>query len=284
MTTHRISTLVLVFVTLGLGACASQPKSEADQYRDLRHGFKYKSYAKVSSKAMGPIVETYNKTRRKENKTQASENYAHSLAGFIWTLALEPDFAVAECNLALKKSDNSKERYISLSALAIAFHEKGWKQLAKQHSLQAKALYDSQQLKSDYKKERSIAFLIVGSLAIYEGDSVLAQDSFSELANLTDKPWLPVIAQGAALFNNGAYLESFRMIKGLADSDKLSDHEKKSIEKLQAKVKQAVEKGRSDLNISTVVSTLVFDALSEKGEASFNSLAESIRQFTAKQS
>lgn len=277
----RISTFLTILLALGLSGCASQPKTEAEQYAELQDQIKYKAYTQVSGKAMKPILKTYNKSREKENKPQVNEDYVHSLVGFIWTLALEPDFAIAECNLALDKSHNNRERYIGLSALSIAFHEKGWKDLAKQTSGQAKNLFDSPKLEKRYRKEKSIAFLVIGSLAIYEGDSILAQDSFSELAEITDKPWLPAVAQGAALFNNGAFSESYRVLKGLSNNQNLSQYERKNIAKLQMKAKQAVNSGDQYGDISSTVSSLLFDAVAEKGDASFHSLVSSIKQYTS---
>lgn len=276
--TRAFITLVLALVIAG---CANKNLTEEQHYKNLRDGIKYKAYKKVSEESVGPIVDLYNKERRKEGKSEAREEYIHALLGFIWTMTLKPDFAIAETNLALKQANDSKDRYIGLSAQSIAFYEKGWKKLARQQSQQAKHLVSSKQLKNAYEKERAAAYLIVGSLAIKEGDSILAQNSFQELGEITDKPWLPLIAQGASLFTAGSYSEAFRLVKGVSDDKHLSNHEKDAVAKLQAKIKKTVD-GGGKFDIGKSVSELAMDTISEKSDASFRKLMESLREYTEK--
>jgi len=279
---RALTILAILIASSMFVGCASQNLTEAERYTKLQKSLKYRAYQKLSKAGIDSTVKLYNKARRKEGKSETTREYIHALTGFVWTMTLNPNFALAEEELALKRGKSPRDHYIGLATKSIAFYEKGWSQLAKEASLQAKSLDQDNGFASQYDKQQQISLLVVGSLAIYEGDSVVAQDAFKALGEQTGKPWLPVLAQGAGLVTSGGFSEGYRLLRGLSNDQRLSEHERQSIAKLSDRLSKSMSNnsnGNADpVSVGRLTSEYIFNILTDKTDESFHGLVKSIRK------
>ena len=227
-----IAALLACVLYSSLAGCASQPLTEQQRYQKLQDGWTYRAYRKVSKESLNPLIKTYNHEREKTGRSTIDESFAHALVGFSWSLALKPDFALAEAQLSERKARNVRERYLAHTTRSIAFYQKEWRQLASSESQFAKQLLADNNLTEDYDKKQAIAQLIVGSLAVMEGDAGVARSSFMTVGNYLDKPWLPALAQSAAYIYSNKWTESARLLKSLLQEGNLLEQERAFISDL----------------------------------------------------
>lgn len=227
----RLRALAIILAA-SLAGCASQPLTEQQRYQKLQEGWTYRAYRKVSKESLNPLIKTYNHERLKAGRSTVDESFAHALVGFSWSLALKPDFALAEAQLSERKADDVRERYLAHTTRSIAFYQKDWRQLASSESLFAKQLLADNNLTEDYDKKQAIAQLIVGSLAVMEGDAGVARSSFMTVGTYLDKPWLPTLAQSAAYIYSNKWTESARLLKSLLQEGNFPEQERAFISDL----------------------------------------------------
>ena len=227
-----IAGALAVILGASLAGCASQPLTEQQRYQKLQEGWTYRAYRKVSKESLNPLIKTYNQERLKTGRSTVDESFAHALVGFSWSLALKPDFALAEAQLSERKAGDVRERYLAHTTRAIAFYQKDWRQLASSESHFAKQLLADNNLTEDYDKKQAIAQLIVGSLAVMEGDAGVARSSFMTVGTYLDKPWLPTLAQSAAYVYSSKWTESARLLKSLLQEGNFPEQERAFISDL----------------------------------------------------
>jgi len=145
-----IEKIALIALLISLSACFSTPKGDADRYKDMRGSTIFKTYQKLSIKALKPVVKKYNKKLASQNKAQIGDIYVHALLSLIWIASAQPKLALAEAEYALSQAKDPRDRYAALTIKSLALHEKGWHFLAKQHSVEAKLLLDQQGLSNRY--------------------------------------------------------------------------------------------------------------------------------------
>jgi hypothetical protein len=162
------------------------------------------------------------------------ESFTHALVGFVWSLSLQPDFALAEAQLSERKASNVRERYLACVTRSIAFYQKDWRQLASGESQLAKQLLAENNLTDNYDKKQAITHLIIGSLAVIEGDAEFARSSFAVVGDSIAKPWLPIVAQSSAYIFSNKWSESARLLKSLLQSGNLPEQEQQFVRALSA--------------------------------------------------
>lgn len=266
--------LIVVPLTLLFVACASPQLTEQQKYEKLQDSFKYDSYRKLSKAGIGAVVDGYNHVAEKEDKPLATKPYVFSMSSFVWLMAMQPDFAIADANTARRKKASDKARYISLATQSMAFYQKGWSGLAVTFSEEANRVMSKGSFNETYKNELQLAYLVMGGLAIYNGDSTLAQNSFQGLGDSIGKPWLADLARIAVAVKEGAFSESLRLVKGLRDNEKLSISERKLLAGLEKTISEKKSK-----NISREITDIAFEALLENEKNPIAELERKIKKF-----
>ncbi len=265
---------------LCVGGCASQPKTEQQKYAKLQDGLKYNSYRKLSKTGLGAAIDTYNFVMEKEGKPEVTKAYVFAMSGFVWSMALQPDFAIADTNTALKRNESDKSKYISLATQSMAFYQKGWDQLGDQYGSEAKALLQGGEVGRKFDKEQQITHLVLGSLAIYNEDTLLAQNSFEQLGEAIDKPWLPDLARAVTGLKKGGVSEPIRLLRGLQNDKHLSSSERALLERMQKEISSMSEKNSSSArSLNSLFTKLAYRTLLESGDDGINKLGKSIRKF-----
>lgn len=278
-----VSVILLLSVSIEVAA-----KSEQDKYEDLQDGFFYKMYNTLSRETIRGITDVYNIQPAGYEHKPLSRARVHALLGLMWSMGLDDEYAIADGQLALNKADEMKEQYIAHSIMALAFYNKGWVGLAREQSALVKqpkfAGYEQK-----YAKEALVANLIVGSLAIREGDLATTQHTFSKVAASTDKPWVETLAKTAALSMNGSILDAISSLKALASDPTLTRTEREQVLSLLAETEQLEEteqQGKSELSsadktkITREVGKVLFNQVEQQGQSSMQGLISDLRTYT----
>lgn len=243
-------------------ACTSTQLTEQERYAKLQKGIKYNSYRKLSKAGIGAAVDTYNFAMERENKPTATKGYVFAVSAFVWSMAMQSEFALADANTALARNDSDKSRYIALATQSLAFYQKGWNSLGDQYTNEAKALLNEGKTERKFETERQISQLVLGSLAMYNGDTVLAQNSFTQLGESIDRPWLADIARAVSLVTGGQFSEALRLMKALSDDDALSSREKQWLNSFSGEIKKLkIKDSPSTKSLYAMVSRFAYGAL-----------------------
>lgn len=276
---QTIFSLMLLLSVSGVVAA----KSERDKYEDLQDGFFYKMYNTLSRETIRGITDVYNIQPPGYEHDTLSRGRVHALLGLMWSMGLDDEYAIADSQLALNKADEMKEKYIAHSIMSLAFYNKGWVSLAREQSALLKqpefAGYEQK-----YEQEALVANLIVGSLAIREGDLATTQHTFSKVAQATDKPWVETLAKTAALSMNGSILDAISSLKALALDPTLTSAEREQVMSLLAETEQ--QQGKSELSsadktsITRQVGQVLFNQVEQQGQSSVKGLISDLRTYT----
>lgn len=270
MNRYTKSILLMTFI-LFLSACASTPKPEKTQYREMQNSFRYLTYETLSENTVNPSLALYNKKLKGDDRSEVHPEIVHSLAAVVLALGKQHKWATAEANLALKAADDDAGRYVAYSALSIALHSNGWEGLGTQYAARASVIENGKALDDKYQASRLTVKAILGISAILRGDGPAAEELFSELGNQTGNDWLPIAVHGAAIIADGKDLSTVSDLKALANRDGVSYSEKQKLAELQA-IAETYKGEPKQMKAKTneIVKQWSMDALSVAGEAAID--------------
>jgi hypothetical protein len=238
--------LVTASLVVQLAGCASSPKTQSDHYRDLQNGTIYKTYQKVSVKAMKPVVKEYNRELAKDNRAQVGETHVHALLGFIWLASSEPDFALAEADYALGQARDPRDRYNALAIQALAMHQQGWYHLARQKSTEAGILSKTHGFSNRYTNILALVHVSGAALAAMDYNIPHTISAVREAGEVLDQKWIVQLGDGTQEVYDGANTKAIARLERLQKDPKLSDKERQGVGKVLAVVK----KGGKDVSIN----------------------------------
>ena len=233
-----IQSLIVVFIVAHLPACASSKKTQADHYRDMQDGTVYRTYQKVSIKAMKPVVKEYDKQLAKENKAQTGEAHVHALLGLIWVASSQPRFALAESDYVLSQVTNPRDRYAALALQSLAMHEQGWYHLANLKSAEANALIQTQGFSNGYKNVLVLVHVSGAALAIRDNNIPHTISAVRETGVILNEDWLVQMGDATEDAYNGALAKAIQKVEHLKNNSSLSNKERHAANKILEIVKQ----------------------------------------------
>ncbi|MCW8328839.1 hypothetical protein MD588_08455 [Photobacterium sp. SDRW27] len=278
--------ILMISVLLFSYSTSAEAKSEHRQYQKLQKGFFFKAYSKLSRETVRSIADTYNEQLSSDQDKKLSRAQIHSLLGLMWSMGLDADYAIADSLLSLKKAKKTKDKYIAHSALSLALYNKGWISLARKQS----ALLQTNEFRGyskKYEQEELFANLIVGSLAIREGNLQATQDTFGKVALKTGRPWIVTLAKTAALTMNGSIINAASQFKAILDDPSLTEYERKKIRdmaKLSKKgqrdsQKQELSNGEKT-KMTQKVSNLLFESIERQSKSITQELIGDLKSYT----
>ena len=274
---HYFKQSLIISLSLLLLACASTPKTEQEQYDELRDSLSYKTLRQLSDKTINPSLSLYNGTLKNDDTPEVHPELVHALSAVIFAIGQKTTWAVVEADLAVESAKDNEGLYVAYSALSIALYSNGWKGLGTQYADKATALEKGVELDKKYESSRLTAKVIVGIFAINQGNADQAEVMFAELGEKTGQPWLPLAANAAAIAVDGPGLQTVPRIKQLAsrtatmaEKEKLleieaisanqqtTDHEKKNQTNKLVKdwSMKALDKASKDATQSAIDATL----------------------------
>jgi len=271
----------LIFISLFLFSVSafSSPKSEQKKYYKLQKKWTYKAYRKISKESVRGITQAYNYQNKDEPENTLDRAYIHALLGFMWSTGLDANFAIAESRLSLQKANKLKDKYIAQTALSLAFYNKGWPELAREQSSKIKNNLEFKGFAHKYKKEQLFANLIVGSLAIREGDIQVTQDVFTKIAVETNKPWITTLAKTAALVMTGSVFDAASQFKDLVQDPYLTVYEREKITEIQQLVMSELDEKKKQNKILQLIDGLLFDSIKNQSKAAYKNLLADLSNY-----
>jgi len=244
--------LFIIFIIVSLSACGTSPKSEAENYSEMRDSTLYKAYQKVSIEAMKPVVKEYNKKLAEQNKAQVGAAHVHATLALIWIAALQPKYALAETNFAVDQATDPHDRYALLALQSVAMHEEGWPHLAKQNSEQARALIATHGLSNSYSNILTLVHVAGSAMAFMDGNIPYVASEVRELGAVTNQGWLTDLGNATDDVYSGAHDKAINKLEKIKSDPSLSDNERNGVEK----VIQTVNAGGKDVVSNTARSVV----------------------------
>ena len=247
-----VQKVVVITLFVALSACGTSPKSEADHYNDLRDGTLYKAYQKASIEAMKPVIKEYNKQLAKDNKPQVGGIHVHALLALIWMAALEPKYSLAETEYVIDIASDPHDRYAALILQSVAMHAQGWPYLAKENSVQARALVQQHGLSNRYNNMLALVYVAGSALALQDGNFPYEANEIRELGAVTQQGWLTELGNATDDVYAGAHDKALKKLARIKNDPALSEQQRKGIDK----VMQAVSAGGKDVVSNTAAAVV----------------------------
>lgn len=265
MKAHIHRSLLMVVILL-LSACASTPKTEQQQYDEMRDSLSYRTLEQLSGKTVNPGLSLYNKQLKSDEHPEIHPELVHSLAAVIFAIGRKPMWATVEANLALEAAKDDSGRYVAYSALSIALYSNGWEGLGARYAAMATALENGASLDEKYKDSRLTAKVIVGIFAINQGDGEAAEKLFAELGTETGNTWLPLAAHGAAIAVSGPDLSTVSKLQTLASRSAKTIAEQQKLAEIQTIAEQNQDNPNElDHKTNALVKTWAMSSLESVG-------------------
>lgn len=88
-------------------------------------------------------------------------------------------------------------------------------------------------VKSSYPKDQLIAYLILGSSAVHNGDLTTANEMFTIIGEYIDKPWLPSVAKAVTFAFNCSFFNAVDMLQVLLSDPSLTQYERAKLAELK---------------------------------------------------
>lgn len=270
----QISLISTLFFSV---AATASLNSEQKKFTKLEKKWLYKAYRKISTESIRGITQAVNFTSQDVEKLDRAE--IHAILGFMWSLGLDADFAIADSKLALRKSSTLKDKYIAEKALTLAMYNKGWVELANAKSKSIQADPEFTGFAEKYNKEQLIANLIVGSLAIREGNLKVVENTFAKVSQETEKPWISTLAKTATLVLNGSLLDAPGHLTALLSDPALTAYERERISEISDLAAGEMTEQRKQNKFSQLVNGLMFESLKDSSSMAYKDLVEQLSQY-----
>lgn len=270
----QISLISTLFFSV---AATASLNSEQKKFTKLEKKWLYKAYRKISTESIRGITQAVNFTSQDVEKLDRAE--IHAILGFMWSLGLDADFAIADSKLALRKSSTLKDKYIAEKALTLAMYNKGWVELANAKSKSIQADPEFTGFAEKYNKEQLIANLIVGSLAIREGNLKVVENTFAKVSQETEKPWISTLAKTATLVLNGSLLDAPGHLTALLSDPTLTAYERERISEISDLAAGEMTEQRKQNKFSQLVNGLMFESLKDSSSMAYKDLVEQLSQY-----
>ncbi len=270
----QISLISTLFFSV---AAIASLNSEQKKFNKLEKKWLYKAYRKISTESIRGITQAVNFTSQDVEKLDRAE--IHAILGFMWSLGLDADFAIADSKLALRKSSTLKDKYIAEKALTLAMYNKGWVELANAKSKSIQADPEFTGFAEKYNKEQLIANLIVGSLAIREGNLKVVENTFAKVSQETEKPWISTLAKTATLVLNGSLLDGPGHLTALLSDPALTAYERERISEISDLAAGEMTEQRKQNKFSQLVNGLMFESLKDSSSMAYKDLVEQLSQY-----
>jgi len=270
------SYLFVSLLVLSLPTYASL-KSEGKRYKKLQKEWIYKGYYKMSKESIKGITRVYN-SQAEEGKELTRTN-THTLLAYMWSLGINEDFAIADSKLALRKAKTPKDKYIAQTSLATAMYNQGWEQLAEDYSNKIQTNSEFTGVAEQFEKEQVFSNLMVGSLAVKNGNLKLAHSAFGKIALETNKPWIPTLAVTSAMVLNGSILDMPGHIKTLINDPTLTSYEREKLVELKAFSMSKLDESKKNKKMEQLINGLIFESIKNESNNALKGIVNDLNDY-----
>jgi len=270
------SYLFVGLLVLSLPTYASL-KSEGKRYKKLQKEWIYKGYYKMSKESIKGITRVYN-SQAEEGKELTRTN-THTLLAYMWSLGINEDFAIADSKLALRKAKTPKDKYIAQTSLATAMYNQGWEQLAEDYANKIQTNSEFTGVAEQFEKEQVFSNLMVGSLAVKNGNLKLAHSAFGKIALETNKPWIPTLAVTSAMVLNGSILDMPGHIKTLINDPTLTSYEREKLVELKAFSMSKLDESKKNKKMEQLINSLIFESIKNESNNALKGIVNDLNDY-----
>jgi hypothetical protein len=267
---------ILSLITISLPAFSSL-KSEEKKYKKLQKEWIYKGYYKMSKESIKGITRVYNSQADEEDGLTRTDT--HSLLAYIWGLGINEDFAIADSKLALRKAKTSKEKFIAQTSLATAMYNQGWSELASEYSKKIQSNNEFKGITDKFHNNQMFLNLMVGSLAIKNGNLKLTHTAFTKIGLETKKPWIPSLAITSAMLLNGSILDTPQHIKTLINDPTLTSYEREKLVELKTLSTSKIDNSKKVKKMEQLINGLIFESIKNESSDSFKGVVNKLNDY-----
>jgi len=268
--------LVVSLLVISLPTFASL-KSDGKRYKKLQKEWIYKGYYKMSKESIKGITRVYN--LQAEEGSELTRTNTHSLLAYMWGLGFNEDFAIADSKLALRKAKTPKDKYIAQTSLATAMYNQGWDDLAKEYSNKIKNNEEFKDVAGQFHQEQLFSNLMVGSLAIKNGNLKLTHTAFTKIGVETNKPWIPTLAITSAMIANGSIFDTPGHIKALINDPTLTSYEREKLVELKKFSMSELDKGKKNEKMEQLINGLIFDSIKNESSNAIKGIVNELSDY-----
>jgi hypothetical protein len=264
------------WLVISLPAFASL-KSEGKKYKKLQKEWIYKGYYKMSRESIKGITRVYNSQSAEGD--ELTRTNTHTLLAYMWSLGFNEDFAIADSKLALKKAKTPKDKYIAQTSLATAMYNQGWGELAKDYSDKIQSNDEFKGVEDQFQKEQLFSNLMMGSLAIKNGNLKLTHTAFTKIGVETNKPWIPTLAITSAMMLNGSILDTPGHISTLINDPTLTSYERDKLVELKAFSLSKIDKAKKDKKMEQLINGLIFESIKNESSNAIKGIVNELSDY-----
>jgi len=264
------------WLVISLPAFASL-KSEGKKYKKLQKEWIYKGYYKMSRESIKGITRVYNSQSAEGD--ELTRTNTHTLLAYMWSLGFNEDFAIADSKLALKKAKTPKDKYIAQTSLATAMYNQGWGELAKDYSDKIQANDEFKGVEDQFQKEQLFSNLMMGSLAIKNGNLKLTHTAFTKIGVETNKPWIPTLAITSAMMLNGSILDTPGHLSALINDPTLTSYERDKFVELKAFSLSKIDKAKKDKKMEQLINGLIFESIKNESSNAIKGIVNELSDY-----
>jgi hypothetical protein len=264
------------WLVISLPAFASL-KSEGKKYKKLQKEWIYKGYYKMSRESIKGITRVYNSQSAEGD--ELTRTNTHTLLAYMWSLGFNEDFAIADSKLALKKAKTHKDKYIAQTSLATAMYNQGWDELAKDYSDKIQSNDEFKGVEDQFQKEQLFSNLMMGSLAIKNGNLKLTHTAFTKIGVETNKPWIPTLAITSAMMLNGSILDTPGHLSALINDPTLTSYERDKLVELKAFSLSKIDKVKKDKKMEQLINGLIFESIKNESSNAIKGIVNELSDY-----
>ncbi|AXV64526.1 hypothetical protein D0907_04130 [Pseudoalteromonas lipolytica] len=131
-----------------------------------------------------------------------------------------------------------------------------------------------------YPKEQLISYLIIGSVAVRDGDLATVQNMFYVIGEQIEKPWLPSLAKAITVTLNGSMLESLIMLKDISTDPSLNAYEQEKISELIGIVGSKLSDKNKRQQITRITDDFFLDRIKDNSVSLYRDLITNLQKYT----
>lgn len=266
-----ISLLILCFSGCGRNA------SEAEQLAELRDGFTYTQYRRISEVGLSAALKVYRKGREwqgKEGEAVAEVSSDGTCASRVMLaysalMAKKHTVALAETDIIINKDCTDFEKLAAASLRSVAFQRFGWPELAEKES---GAIWEAVQAREELPSDALtpvdrliVLHVALTYAAVHDQRWDQAQLHCDALGILLEQPWLSEFPRAGGAFQEGDFQEGLITLKQISRDPSAPESVKQTLSLWIAKIEARAGDIDSFAFMPRLVAVVVWDAVKEYG-------------------
>lgn len=281
---YRLWFLSIILLILCLSAC-SRNASESEQLAELRDGFTYTQYRRISEAGLPAALKVYRKGREwqgKEGETVAEVSSDGTCASRVMLaysslMAKKHTVALAETDIIIDEDCADFEKLAAGSLRSVAFQRFGWPELAEKESetiWKAVQVRDAQPDDTLKPVDRLIVLHVaLAFAAVHDQRWDQAQLHGDALGILLEQPWLSEFPRAGGAFQEGDFQEGLITLRQISRDPSAPEAVKQVLSLWIAKIEARAGDVDSFAFMPRLMAVVMWDAVKEYGPEALGAAA-----------